>query len=250
MKHSIIVALMLISMLAQSQQQKVRFFDFETAIVEYTYEGNETGKQIMYIDQYGWKRAEWTNITTKMLGQTTEKKQIMVSIGLDVWQWDPIARTGTRVHNQMLENLMKDPQFDPEKYAKETMENLGFQKTGTEIVQGKNCEVWKGMGSTIWIWNGLGIKTEVKLLGQKTTWTATKIDLNVKVPQDKFTIPSDIKFGEAQSNDPMEIWMKALQEQDIENNPNDTGKKSDSSETQNEAPMNLKELRNLLKKSR
>lgn len=250
MKPIIFAALMLICLSAQSQQKKVKFFDFETAIVEYTYEGNETGKQIMYIDEYGWKRAEWTNTTTKVFGQTTEKKQIMVNIGLDIWQWDPIARTGTRMHNQILENLLKDPQFDPEKYAKETMESLGFQKTGSEIVQGKNCEVWKGLGSTIWIWQGLGIKTEVKLLGQRTTWTATKIDLNARIPQDKFAIPSDIKFGETQTNDPMEIWMKALQEQGTENDSTESEDKAGNKENSNEPPVNMKELRNLLKKSR
>lgn len=241
--------LLLISSMGWAQQKKVRFFDFETAIIEYTYEGNETGKQMAYIDEYGWRRAEWTNTVTKMFGQKTEKKEVMVYDGLDVWQWNPIARTGTHMHNAILESMLEDPQFDPQEYARRTMEGLGFVLKGTETVQGKNCEVWEGMASTIWVWKGIGIKTEVKLLGQKTTWTATKIETNVKVPQDKFKVPNDITFSESQAADPMGIMMKALEEQNAEEG-NEASEEIEEKEAtgEEEVPMNLKELKNLLKK--
>jgi hypothetical protein len=184
-----------------------------------------------------------------MFGQKTEKKEVMVYDGLDVWQWNPIARTGTHMHNAILESMLEDPQFDPQEYARRTMEGLGFVLKGTETVQGKNCEVWEGMASTIWVWKGIGIKTEVKLLGQKTTWTATKIETNVKVPQEKFKVPNDITFSESQAADPMGIMMKALEEQNAEEG-NEASEEIEEKEApeEEEVPMNLKELKNLLKK--
>lgn len=248
MKRNLVIMLLLfISSMGWAQQKKVRFFDFETAIIEYTYEGNETGKQMAYIDEYGWRRAEWTNTVTKMFGQKTEKKEVMVYDGLDVWQWNPIARTGTHMRNAILESMLEDPQFDPQEYAKQTMESLGFVLKGKEEVQGKNCEVWEGMASTIWVWKGIGIKTEVKLLGQKTTWTATKIETNVKVPQEKFKVPTDITFSESQAADPMGIMMKALEEQNEEEGMNASEEAEEKETTEEEeVPMNLKELKNLL----
>ncbi len=253
MKNLFVVVLLLVCLQIQAQERKVKFYEFETAIIEYTYEGNETGKQMLYLDDYGWRQSEWTNTVHKAFGQKTEKKEIKVTDGIDIWQWSPITKMGTKTRNTVLESMLEDPSFDPQIYAKKLMESLGFNYVGSEEVKGKNCDIYKGPGSTIWVWNGIAMKTEIKILGQKTVWTATKMETNVTVPLAKFDIPNDIRFGEQQSNDPMELMMKAMeQEGQIETDEASQSyeEEEDPQATETEEPEspNLNELKKLFKK--
>jgi len=247
MKIAIIGLCLLIAGALSAQTKKLKCYPFKTAIVEYVYEGNTTGRQNLYIDDYGWVQCEMTESKTRSFGQTNETRSVKITNGLEIYQWNPMTRTGTKMHNTMLEGLMNDPDFDMQDFAKRTMESLGFQKTGTETVKSWNCEVWKGMGSAIWIWNNIAVKTEVKLLGQKTVLVANKVQFDVALPSGRFDIPSDIKFNDAGSNDPMEMMMKAMDQADQENGVQN--EESADEEKTEEAPVkSLKDLKGLLKK--
>lgn len=229
-----------------AQPKKIKWYSFKTAIVEYVFEGNTTGRQNLYIDDHGWMQCEMTQSTTKMFGQTTESKEVKLTKGLEIYQWDPMTRMGTKMHNSILEELVNDPNFDMQEFAKRTMEGLGFEKTGNETVKSWNCEVWKGMGSTIWIWNNIAVKTEVKLLGQKTVMVANKVQFDVPLPAGRFDIPFDIKFNDAGNLDPMGMMNNAMEQAEQEG-----GVQQEQSEEgeQEEAPIkSLKDLKGLLKK--
>ncbi len=220
-------------------QEKLKPYKFKTALVEYVYSGNTTGTQTVYYAENGWNQCEVTQTVTKTFGQKDEKNEVKLSLGLDIYQWTPGAKTGTQMRNTVLEELMKDPNFDPKQFAKELMEQLGFEKKGNETLDGRDCEVWKGLGSTIWIWNELAIKTEVKILGQKTVWTATKIEFDVPVPAEKLKVPSDVKFQFVDISNPMGSMNNA------------TGREESQDTTSGNAEpeiKNLKDLKGLLKK--
>lgn len=229
-----------------AQTKKLKCYPFRTAIIEYAYEGNTAGRQTLYIDDYGWTQCEMTQSTTRALGQTVETKTVKLTKGLEIYQWDPMTRTGTKMHNSILEELMNDPDFDMDEFAKRTMDALGFQKSGTEMVKTWNCEVWKGMGSTIWVWNNIAVKTEVKLLGQKNVLVAGKIQLDAALPAGRFDIPSDIKFNDAGNLDPMEMMSKAMEQaKQEEGAQNEQTEDADEDET----PLkSLKDLKGLFKK--
>lgn len=191
---SLIIVFLAATAFAQSNK---RPYSYKTAYIEYELTGNTTGKQTLYIDNWGWNRSETTHSVTKMLGQKTETHQRNVTIQYDSYQWVPGEKTGTKVRNQWLEDLMNDPTFDMEEFGEKTLEALHFEKTGTETVQGKVCDVWKNsFGSTSWVWNDIAVKTEVKLLGTKQVMTATKIEIDASIPGSEFDIPTDIKFTE------------------------------------------------------
>lgn len=252
MKNMLVALFLLVHLMVQAQERKVKFYEFETAIIEYTYEGNETGKQMLYLDDYGWRQSEWTNTVHQAFGQKTEKKEVKVSDGLDIWQWNPISKMGTKTRNAVLESMLENPEFDPQEYAKELMKSLGFTYSGDEVVNGKNCAVYKGSGSTIWVWNGIAMKTAIKMLGQKTIWTATKMETNVAVPASKFEIPTDIRFGEQQSNNPMELMMKAMEQQEQDGSDEDNAsyeeEEEEATETEEAASSKVNELKKLFKK--
>lgn len=236
MKKSFVNLIFVVAFFVSAAQTNEKPYPFKSAYVEYDLTGNTTGKQTLYIDEWGWNRSETTHSVTKMLGQKTETHERKITKKLDTWQWVPGEKTGSEVHNQMLEELLSDPNFDMKKFSEKTMKSLGFEKTGTEVVNGKTCDIYKGMlGATSWIWNNIAVKTEVKLLGSKQVMTATKIEIDAKVPDEEFRIPGDIKFTETIFS-PEEMMMQGTQEEE-------------SDGAGEEAPVkNLKEFKGLLKK--
>jgi len=210
MKKSIFSVLTILFAITCFAQTNEKPYSFKSAYVEYTIEGNTVGKQVLYIDEWGWNRSETTQSVTKMLGQKTETNERKVTFKLDTYQWTPGQKTGSKVHNTILEEMLADPNFDMLEFSKKTMESLGFEKTGTETVNGKPCDIWNGMGSTFWLWNDIAVKTQVKIFGTKYIMTATKIELNPSIPSSEFQIPTDIKFTET-SLDPEQIMLDESQ---------------------------------------
>jgi hypothetical protein len=239
MKNILIVILLMSAIVLSAQTKKEKMYPFKTAVIEYTYEGNTTGTQQLYIDNYGWLQCKIEQTANKAFGQKTETNKAEITKDFDIYSWDLKTKKGGKMRNTLAENLMNDPTFDPEEFGKKSMESLGFEKKGTETINGKTCEVWKGLGgsSTIWMWNSLAMKSEIKMLGTKTTWIATTVKINEGVPSGKFDLPSDAKFTDAGTTDPLEM-MKNQQKGEAA----DTVKKE-------EAPIkNLKDLKGFLKK--
>lgn len=226
-----------------AQVKKDRLLPFKTVVIEYVYEGSTTGRENLYMDNYGLLQCKMTQTKTKVFGQTSEAASVEVTKDFYIYKWDPKTRIGTKIKNTLAEDLMKDPNFDPEEFGNRSMEALGFEKTGTETISGKPCEVWKGLGgtSTIWVWRGLNIKTEMKMMGTKTTCTANVIKVDQGVPSGKFDISSDVKFQDVGTTDPMEMMNKAMKEE--------AGDSAGKIEKTEEAPIkSLKDLKGFLKK--
>jgi hypothetical protein len=212
-------------------------YSYKSAYIEYELTGNTTGKQTLYIDNWGWNRSETTHSVTKMLGQKLETHQRNLTIQFDSYQWVPGDKKGTKLHNQWLEDLLADPNFDMKEFSDKTLEGLGFVKAGKETVSGKVCDVWKSnLGSTSWVWNNIAVKTEVKLLGTTQVMTATKIEIDASIPAGEFDLPSDVKFKETVM-DPGEI--------NFDNMPEEA---NDSAETEDNPVKGLKDLKGLMKK--
>lgn len=239
MKRIFVNLILVVAFFVSTAQTNDKPYPFKSAYVEYELTGNTTGKQTLYIDEWGWNRSETTHSVTKMLGQKTETHERKITKKLDTWQWVPGEKTGSKVHNQMLEELLADPNFNMKKFSEETMKSLGFEKTGTEVVNGKTCDIYKGMlGATSWIWNNIAVKTEVKLLGTKQVMTAAKIEIDASVPGSEFNIPADINFTETVFS-PGDMMLEGSNE----NNDDTPAKNGNKPEIKS-----LKDLKGLLKK--
>lgn len=246
MKKLFILLCMSTVVSVSGQVKKNKLLPFKTVIIEYVYEGSTTGTESLYMDNYGLMQCKVTATKTKVFGQTSEESKIEVSKNFFIYSWDPKTKKGGKIKNTLAEDLMNDPNFDPEEFGKRTMESLGFEKIGTETISGKSCDVWKGLGGTskIWVWRGLSMKTETKMMGTKTICTASVIKVDEGVPSGKFDIPSDVKFEDMGTTDPIEMMnngMKQAKEEEEEN----SGKK----EPTEEAPVkNLEDLKGFFKK--
>ncbi len=237
---------MLMVMNLSAQVKKEKLYPFKTAVIEYTYEGNTTGKQNLYIDNYGWLQCKTEQTVNKAFGQKTETNKAEITKDFDIYQWDAKTRIGTKMRNTLAESLMNDPTFDPEEFGKKTMEQLGFEKKGTETINGKVCEIWKGLAgsSTIWMWNSLAIKSEIRMLGTKTIWTATTVKIDEGVPSEKFDLPSDVRFEDMGTTDPIEMMNNGMKQA----GQKEAGKPSKNPRTEETPIKNLKDLKGFLKK--
>lgn len=243
MKSLLIIISLFVALNLSAQVKKNRLLPFKTVVIEYAYEGTTSGRENLYMDNYGLLQCKMVQTKTKVFGQTSEEAYIEVSKDFYIHKWDPKTRLGSKIKNTLAEDLIKDPDFNPEEFGQRTMESLGFEKVGSETIAGKPCEVWKGLGgaSKIWIWRGLTLKTETKMLGTKTTSTAMVIKVDEGVPAGKFDIPSDVKFQDMGTTDPMEMMNKGMNEAG--------GDSVGENKKTEEAPIkNLKDLKGFLKK--
>lgn len=175
-----------------SQAQKYRKYPYKSGKVEYLLSGNTTGKQITYWDQYGYNEVTIEETTTKMFGQTIVENSTTLILGNDQYEWnntdDRVFKMSNPIAETWEENGYDDD--DVQEFSIETMKALGYEKVGTETIQGKKCDLYTGMGK-IWVWEGLPLKTEIKLLGTVSIIEAKDIDTNCKVPSSVFDLPAN-----------------------------------------------------------
>lgn len=83
--HLIVSISLLFGVPAAAQEATPKPFSFRSAIVEYKYSGDKTGKSIQYIDDHGMKNAMYSEITQD--GETA--RSWVVSYGNYQYMWDP-----------------------------------------------------------------------------------------------------------------------------------------------------------------
>ena len=198
---NILVIALLLSLTSCSQNSKqekssYKKYPFKSAIIEYVVSGNSTGTKTTYIDDYGYKQAEISETTTKIMGFKTKEKKEVITVGSEIYTVDHETNKVVKTNNPFAEKYAKNVGEDYIKTGEDVLIALGFQKSGTETILGKKCTIWKGM-NTIWSWKGLVLKSETNIMGMKIAETATNIKTDIKVPSNKFKTPSDYNIQEA-----------------------------------------------------
>ena len=189
----ILVGLLTICIDGNAQNTK-NMYKAKSGIIEFEMTGKTTGKEIMYFDDYGRKEATFSETTTKVLGMTSSENTLEIRKDSILYMIDLEEKTGIRTvipfdPSEMTEEQMKEL----EDTGKKMLSDLGFEKIGEEKILGRNCDIWEGLGTKIWIWENLSLKTEVNMMGQWTT-EAVKIDLNSRIDPGKFKVPAGIEM--------------------------------------------------------
>jgi hypothetical protein len=71
---------------------------------------------------------------------------------------------------------------------------MGGQRLGTETLGAYTCEVVSLMGIKVWVYKGLALKTEGKIMGIETKEMFTDFKPGTDVATSKFTPPANIMF--------------------------------------------------------
>lgn len=188
----IVLALVtLISCKEKSEIQKdiYKKYPFKSAVVTYKVEGNVTGTKMLYIDDYGHKEAEKSEIITSIMGFQTKEKEDVVTVGADVFVINHEEKTVARQVNPFYKDYAENVGKDYMKIGKDALVSLGYKQEGTASLLEKTCDVWKGMNTIIYVWKGLVLKSETNMTGMNIIETAIDINQNSEIPQDVFKVP-------------------------------------------------------------
>lgn len=179
-------------------------YPIKSCIIEFELTGIQTGRETLYIDDYGKREARYS--TTVLGAGDTEKKSKTLMLMDESWIYniDLINNTGIKTINPVHAPIPVRQEFkDMISQNRETMQKAGGKLIGQEEFLKKKCDVWevKALHSKTWIWNGIILKSIVSNMGIRQEVRAVKLQENVKIPPDKLTLPKDLKLTEKHDPD-------------------------------------------------
>jgi len=177
-------------------------YRIESGIVEYSLSGMQEGTKTIYFDEWGWREAEYLKAGMTVGGMTIEENKLSLLDG--EWQYviDLNKRTGTKIQNPFLKQMADGADTkDLTEMGEKMLESMGGKMIGSEVIAGKKCDIWeiKNLNTKSWIWNGVTLKTQMKMSGMEQTIVATRVEEGVSIDDKYLTIPSDVKLEEGKS---------------------------------------------------
>lgn len=184
---------LLFSFFSGNPEQEFKRYGIKSGIIEYELSGAQSGKETVYFDDWGYREAKYSETELSFGGFSQKTKTITILEGKMIYSIDLATNTGTKMENPMFAGFEGD---DMQQMGEQMMKQLGGEKTGTETILDKTCDVWeiKQMGSKTSVWKSIPLKTEVNM-GMQMSITAVSIE-EVDVPQEKLKIPEGITFKE------------------------------------------------------
>ena len=191
---------------------------FKEATIQYILGGNQQGSETLYIKDYGKLRAKHHKATTVVMG-TTNKTDTLEIIDPDwIYSYNLIEKKGEKTTNPRklyqaeYSKLNAEEKRNFEKNSKELGAGMmgkhgGSIKQNAEKILGYDCDVTTVGGmSTVYMLHGsdIPLRTEVSMMGMKSSNAATKVDTSSSIPASAFAPPPGIS---AQLNIEMETMM-------------------------------------------
>lgn len=174
-------------------------YQIESGIVEYSMSGAQKGTETVYFDKWGMREAKYTKSELAVAGITRKSNTLSLIDGDWIYVIDLDKRTGTKTQNPLLKQIAdRGGTKDLAEFGEKMMRDMGGEKTGSEEIAGKMCDIWevKKLGSKSWVWNSVTLKVQVNMGGMEMNSTAAKFEEGASIPADRFAIPSDVKITE------------------------------------------------------
>lgn len=202
-------ALLLLTLLAAAplraeESPWQRKLPFEHATITYEITGAEIGSETLAISDFGQRRAKRHEGTTMVFGIGNTTQSLEITDPDHHYIFDLVAKTGTKAvnpakyFNEEFSRLTPAEQANVRRNAEALNLSMtqDFQgQTTPKAVQilGYDCDRTTIMGMTVDLIHqtDVPLRTEMNLLGTKTTITATVVDIG-KPAADTFTLPPDI----------------------------------------------------------
>ena len=185
---------LLLSSILFAQEERVKLFPFKSAIVEYKYEASLNGTRVKYIDEWGYKQADYIRKTLNLGDATDKEYQTIILIGEKAYtidlQENTIAVGRNSTYNYYLLNQNRKCTDVSDALLQSAQ---GYIPAGTEIFLEKECKVWEAGNSTQYTWNGLMLYSEINFMTMMVE-KATGIKVDVDIPEGKFKIPQGLEY--------------------------------------------------------
>ncbi|MCF6331716.1 MAG: hypothetical protein L3J11_00415 [Draconibacterium sp.] len=194
MKNILLLALIVLSTNIFAQEKHLKLFRFKSAIIEYKYEASFKGTHIKYIDDWGYKQADYIKRELNFGGNNDKEYETIILIGSKAYtinhQENTVAIGRNSTYNYYLLNQNRKCTDVSDALLKSAN---GYKLDGTKEFLGKECKVWKARKATQFTWNGIMLKSEINFMTMMIE-VATKIDVDVDIQESKFEIPQGIKY--------------------------------------------------------
>ncbi len=194
MKKFSIVLLTLLTFSFLLNGQDFKRYKFKSGKVVYKMSGAQTGTETLYFDDYGRKEVHFTESEMDMMGIKQSINSQTILEGKYIYNIDKATNTATKMENPMYDMLSDED--DVEKIGEDIMKKMGGKKVGNETIKGKDCDVWEvpKMGGKIWVWQSIGIRTEVNMMGVSIVQEMESLETDIDVSADLFKIPEGIEI--------------------------------------------------------
>lgn len=168
-----------------------KIFNIESGYVKYK---NKAAGQEMtrewWFDKFGERQYEENFM---MIMDSKAGGMSLIADGIK-YNWSYDSNEGTRV------KYYSAPATDYEDISKEDIERYGIEKLGYEEIAGKRClkvSTQEPMKATMWIWEGIPLKTVSSFGGNEVVMEAVEITTgNIGVVN--FEVPESITFSDYQ----------------------------------------------------
>lgn len=172
-------------------------YEIKSGIITYKVEGGgsmmgfstkTTGTAHLYFKDWGNLELRDTTVKEISMGKTTTDHQI---VKIDHDKAYIVDEKEKMIYMQDLRQLMQTKQKgkDLTTMGKEMMQEMGGKKVGTGKVLGYPCEIWEVMGSKIWLYKGIPLKSEANIMGFRHLEVATSAKFNLHVADKYFKLP-------------------------------------------------------------
>lgn len=145
------------------------------------------------------RKANYITAETSIGGFSIKENKITILDGEWTYNIDLDKKSGSKIKTQLLYELIETAgDKDLGELGEEMLIRMGGKKIGKDEMLGKTCDIWElqSLNTRSWVWNWITLKTEAKLMGITVIKTATKIDANASIPEEKFKIPAGIVISE------------------------------------------------------
>ena len=180
----------------ENKDKDAGIYGYESGVVE-THFGDTKNKEILYFDKWGTMSAKYSYTENRNTGEVNLSSIVIIK-DATAYMIDPVEKTGLKMKNPLGYNDIGDAKETLGFQEERKIKMLGSQLTGTEVLNGKKCNVYKDdaeeKGQTAYIHKGLILTTSNDMFGDEIISEATDIQFNIKIPADKFEIPKGIKF--------------------------------------------------------
>lgn len=165
--------------------QGYKRYDQEYGMIEYKITGDYPGREVIFFDKYGWLEGKESEM--KVMG--TESKSITYLDGTWIINYTPESNFASKVRNPLFSSFLQNMDENNMSTVVERMMTEGGmgEKVGTENILGKNCTVWEmsSLKSKVWVWKGITLQEETKMLGVNITKEAVKVDFSNRPDKNK-----------------------------------------------------------------
>jgi hypothetical protein len=203
-KFIFLFAVYVLTISAFGQEKSFKRYNLKSGVIRYEMTGMQTGTAVTYFDDYGMKEATYEHFVVDLYGEEQVFDNVSYLIGF--WQYNLDKQNGiaTKSKNRTLASLVEDSEDgNLVMIGKELFSSMGGKLSGEEEFMGRKCEIWEleSMGTKIWVWENIPLKTETELMGISIRREAVEIEENADIPPSKFELPKDVEFIEIDQED-------------------------------------------------